>query len=144
MKTVTPYLSFPGHTLEAFEFYQSIFGGELHVVRFGDMPEMQAPEQVREKIANVELPLIDGSSLMGSDAVEGFGPPLEVGNNFSIALETDAADEVDTLFGKLSDGGEVTMPVQQTSWAERFGMCKDKYGVQWIFNFTGSKQLQPG
>jgi PhnB protein len=144
MKTVSPYLNFPGHTLEAFEYYQSIFGGELQVVRFGDMPEMQAPEPVRGKVANVALPLIDGSTLMGSDAVEGFGPPLQVGNNFSIALETDSADETETLFGKLSDGGEVTMPVQETSWAERFGMCKDKYGVQWIFNFTGSKQFQPG
>jgi PhnB protein len=144
MKKVSPYLNFPGHTLEAFEYYKSIFGGELQLVRFGDLPEMQAPEHVRDKVANVALPLIDGSALMGSDSVEGFGPPLQVGNDFSIALETDSADEADTLFAKLSDGGEVTMPMQGTSWAERFGMCKDKYGVQWMFNFTGSKQFQPG
>lgn len=142
MKTVSPYLNFPGHTLEAFQLYQSIFGGELRVVRFKDMPGMDAPEPVRELVANVSLALIDGATLMGSDAVEGFGPPLQVGNNFSVALETTSVDETETLFRKLGDGGEVTMPLQETSWAERFGMCRDKFGVQWMLNFTGSKQFQ--
>ena len=144
MKTVSPYLNFPGQTLEAFQHYQSIFGGELRFVRFKDMPGMDAPAHVHDKIANVSLTLIDGATLMGSDAVEGFGPPLQVGNNFSIALETTSKDEAETLFGKLRDGGEVTMPMQETSWAERFGMCRDKFGIQWMLNFTGAKQFQPG
>jgi PhnB protein len=48
-----------------------------------------------------------------------------------------------TLFAKLSHGGQVTMPLQQTMWAERFGMCKDKFGVQWMLNFTASEPFQP-
>jgi PhnB protein len=144
MKTVSPYLNFPGHTLTAFEHYQSIFGGELRVVRFRDMPAMNPPPHALDKVVNVSLELISGASLMGSDAIEGFGPPLKVGNNFSIALETASAKETDTLFGKLSAGGEVTMPLGETDWAERFGMCKDKFGVQWMLNFTGKKQFQAG
>jgi PhnB protein len=143
MKTVSPYLNFPGHTLEAFQRYQSIFGGELRVVRFKEMPGMEVPEHARDQVANVSLALIDGATIMGSDAVEGFGPPHQVGNNFSIALETTSVGETETLFGKLAEGGEVTMPLQETAWAERFGMCKDKFGVQWMLNFTGSKQFQP-
>jgi PhnB protein len=143
MKTVSPYLNFAGQTLEAFQRYQSIFGGELRVVRYRDMPGMGAPEHIADKVANASLELIDGATLMGNDAVEGFGPPLQVGNNFSIALETTSAGETEALFGKLADGGEVTMPLQETEWAERFGMCKDKFGVQWMLNFTGSKQFQP-
>lgn len=143
MKTVSPYLNFSDNTLEVFRHYQSIFGGELEVVRYRDMPSMGAPEHIQDKIANVSLTLIDGATLMGSDAVEGFGPPLQVGNNFSIALETSSLEETDTLFGKLSAGGEVTMPLEETDWAERFGMCTDKFGVQWMFNYTGSKTLQP-
>ncbi len=141
MKTVSPYINFPGHTLEAFQYYQSIFGGELRVARFKDMAGMQAPEHVADKVANAQLTLIDGATLMGSDAIEGFGPPAKYGNTFSIALETSSADETEKLFGKLADGGEVTMPLQATEWAERFGMLKDKYGVQWMLNFTGSKKL---
>ena len=143
MKTVSPYLNFPGHTLEAFQHYQSIFGGELRVVRFKDMPGMNAPPHALEKVANVALPLINGATLMGSDALEGFGPPLQVGNNFSIALEATSSGETETLFAKLAQGGQVTMPLQQTTWAERFGMCKDKFGVQSMLNFTGSKPFQP-
>ncbi len=143
MKSVSPYLNFAGNTLEAFEYYQSIFGGELAVARYGDLPGMNPPEHVRDKVANVALPLVDGATLMGSDAVEGFGPPLVVGNNFSIALETSSIEETDTLFQKLSAGGEVTMPLQETDWAERFGMCKDKFGVHWMFNYTGSKRFGP-
>lgn len=142
MKTVSPYLNFAGRTLEAFQRYQSIFGGELRVVRYKDMPGMPAPEHVREKVANASLELIDGATLMGNDAVEGFGPPLQVGNNFSIALETTSIEETESLFTQLSQGGEVTMPLQETEWAERFGMCKDEFGVQWMLNFTGSKQFQ--
>ena len=142
MKTVSPYLNFAGQTLQAFQRYQSIFGGELRVVRYKDMPGMPAPAHVGDKVANASLELIDGATLMGNDAVEGFGPPLQVGNNFSIALETTSIAETESLFGKLSEGGEVTMPLEETEWAERFGMCKDEFGVQWMLNFTGSKQFE--
>lgn len=146
MKQVNPYLNFAGNTEEAFRFYQSVFGDELNIARFGDFPDnaMGVPEEHRDKIANVGLRLTDGSTLMGTDALESFGPKLEVGNNFSIALEAESAEEAEKLFGALADGGEVGMPLAKAEWAELYGMCTDKFGIQWMVNYTGDVQFSGG
>lgn len=146
MQGVNPYLNFPGNTEEAFRFYQSVFGGELQLTRFGDFPDnsMGVPEEHLNKIANIALPLTDGSVLMATDALESFGPKFTPGNNFSIALETDSAEEAEELFTKLSEGGNVNMPLSGTEWAEKFGACTDKFGVQWMLNYTGNVQFTAG
>lgn len=143
MRAVNPYLNFAGNTEEVFEFYRTVFGGELHVVRFGDFDgnPMGVPEADLDKIAHVGLPLTDGSMLMGTDTLESFGQELNVGNNFSITLETDTAEEAEELFETLSNGGEVKMPLAETEWAEKYGMCTDRFGVQWQFNYTGDKEF---
>lgn len=141
MKAVSPYLNFAGNTEEAFRFYQSVFGGELQIVRFSDFPDnsMGVPDKDLDKIANIALSLVGDNMLMGTDTLESFGQELTVGNNFSITLETDTAEEAEELFNKLSDGGDVEMPLAETEWAEKYGMCTDKFGVQWMVNYTGNK-----
>lgn len=144
MKAVSPYLNFSGNTEEAFRFYQSVFGGELQIVRFKDMGDsMGATGDDLNKIANIALPLVGDAMLMGTDVLESFGQELSVGNNFTITLETDTAEEAEELFNKLSDGGDIEMPLMETEWAEKYGHCTDKFGVQWMFNYTGSKNLLP-
>ena len=97
MKSINPYINFDGNCEEAFLFYQSIFGGEFpYIGRFSDMPadgEFKVPESAANKIMHVSLP-IGNSVLMGCDSCEGFGPPLQVGNNFSVSVNADSDEEV--------------------------------------------------
>lgn len=146
MKSVNPYLNFAGNTEEAFRFYQTVFGGELQTVRFKDFPDnsMGVPEADLDKIAHIALPLRNGSMLMGTDTLESFGQELTAGNNFSITLEAESAEEAETLFNALADGGEVGMPLAKTEWAEQYGMCTDKFGIQWMVNYTGDAQFSAG
>lgn len=145
MKTVNPYLNFDGNTEEAFTFYRSVFGGEfLAVVRFRDFGDnaMGVPEKDLDRIAHIALP-IGTNVLMGTDALESLGQSLTVGNNFYITLEAETADEADGLFEELAAGGRTEMPLQRTEWAEKYGMCSDRFGVQWMVSYTGSVRF-PG
>ena len=147
MKGVNPYLNFNGNTEDAFTFYKSVFGGEfLAVVRFMDFGQnpMGVPEKDRDKIAHIALPLGGGVILMGTDILEGQGRPLAMGNNFYIALDADNEREADRLFNHLSTGGGVEMPLQKTEWAEKYGICSDEFGVQWMVSYTGSVQFSLG
>lgn len=138
MKSVNPYLNFNGNTEEAFEFYQSVFGGELQITRFKDMADnMGATGEDLDKIANIVLPLSGDTVLMGTDILDSMDQKLTIGNNFSITLEVDSADEAEELFNKLSDGGKIQMPLMETEWAERYGALTDKFGIQWMVNYTG-------
>jgi PhnB protein len=139
MKSVNPYLNFPGNTEEAFDFYKSVFGGEFAMVaRFRDLgADAGIAEKDLDKIMHISLPLGEHTVLMATDAVASMGQSLTVGNNFSISLETGSAVEAEKLFGALSDGGSVSMPLGKTEWAELFGACTDRFGVQWMLNYTG-------
>jgi PhnB protein len=146
MKSANPYLNFNGNTEEAFDFYRSVFGGEFQaVVRFKDFGDaMPVPEKERNKIAHVALPLGKHNVLMGTDVLESQGQALRVGNNFYITLEPENAQEAQNLFDKLASGGKIEMPLQQTEWADKFGICADRFGVQWMLDFTGSVQYPAG
>lgn len=143
MKAVNPYLNFGGNTEEAFKFYQTVFGGELRIVRFKDFGDngMGVPDKDLNKIAHIALPLGEHCLLMGTDTLEPMGQVLTVGNNFSITLEPESEEEAERLFNGLSDGGKVAMPLAKTEWAEKYGMCTDKFGVQWMVNYTGNVQF---
>lgn len=142
---VHPYLNFPGNTEQAFRFYQSVFGGELNLVRFGDFPDnaMGVPDEELDKIANAALPLGNGSMLMATDAVSSMGQELEKGNDFSITLDASTADDAERLFEALSEGGAVEMPLGPTPWAERYGMFQDRFGVRWMINYRGNVEFGP-
>lgn len=138
MKTVNPYLNFPGTAEEAFNFYKSVFGGEFtSLQRFKDTPEgSRASAEDANKIMHISLPLGEGNILMATDAVESMGHRVTVGNNFHLTLETESEAEANKLFGGLSAGGKVSMPMAKTFWGAYFGMVTDKFGVQWMINYT--------
>lgn len=147
MKKANPYLNFNGNTLEAFTFYKSVFGGEfLAVLRFKDFGEnsMGAPKNELNKIAHIALPLGKDNILMGTDVLESQGQSLTVGNNFYIALEVESEEEAEKLFNTLSAGGRIEMPLQKTEWSEKYGICADKFGVQWMVSYTGNVQFSGG
>ncbi len=140
MKKVNPYLNFGGNTEEVFAFYKSVFGGEfLSVMRFRDLSDnaMNVPEEDQDKIAHIALPLGKDNMLMGTDTLESLGQSLRVGNNFYLVLEAESAEEAERLFNALSEGGQIEMPLQKTEWAEKYGICADKFGVQGMVDYTG-------
>jgi len=143
MKNANPYLNFNGNTEQAFQFYRSVFGGEFAaVLKFGDFgPDaMGVPAAEREKIAHIALSIGD-SMLMGTDVVSGM-PQAQFGTNFLIAVSPESAEETHKAFRGLSAGGEVLMPLQAVEWSELHGHCRDKFGVQWILDYTGNVKFE--
>jgi len=136
MTTVNTYLTFNGSCEEAFNFYKSAFGGEFaHISKFRDMPEnpdTPISEADKDKIMHVSLPISEETQLMGSDTGGEWAKNFTLGNNFSVSINTDSKEEADRLFNKLSDGGNITMPMERTFWDSYFGMFTDKFGVQWM------------
>jgi PhnB protein len=137
MKTINPYLIFNGNAEEAFEFYQSVFGGELEKVRFNEMPgTSEMPEQDQNKLAHVSLEIAGKDQiLMASDAGTGHEANIQKNGNYYLSLEPESAEEAEKIYSKLSEGGKVFMPLDETDWAEKFAMFADKFGIQWMINY---------
>lgn len=144
MKTVSPYVNFKGNTEEAFNFYKSVFGGDfLQVIRFKDFggKEMGLPDEDMDKIMHIALPLGKDNMLMATDVLESQGQSLTVGNNVYISIETESEEEAERLFTGLSAGGGIETPLEKSEWAEKFGICKDRFGIQWMISYTGNAQF---
>ena len=140
MARVSTYLNFPRTTEAAFDFYRAVFQTEYlgPIARFKDMPT--APDQPpladddEDLVLHVELPILGGHVLMGTDASESMGFTLTLGNNVYINLEPDSRPEADRLFAALADGGEIEMPLQEMFWGGYFGSLTDRFGIRWMFN----------
>ena len=111
MASVSTYLNFKRNTEEAFNYYRKVFGSDFvgQVMRFGDMPpnpgQPPIPEEDRNLIMHMALPILDGHLIMGTDAPESMGFKLQQGNNIYINLEPDTRGETDRLFNALAAGG---------------------------------------
>ena len=140
MARVCTYLNFAGNTMEAFEFYREVFGGDFigGIARFSDIPlsgdDPPFPDGTEDMIMHIELPILGGHILMGTDAPESMGFHLRDGNKVHIQLEPDSEEETRRIFGKLSEGGTVTMELQVMFWNALYGTCTDRYGIQWMVN----------
>jgi len=143
MASVSTYLNFPRTTWEAFNFYQSVFGGEFSgegVARLRDIPDMEgAPPMAEEDfdlIMHIELPILNGYKLMGTDAPESMGFTVKFGNNSYINLDPDSREEATRIFNALSAGGKIEMKLQEMFWGAYYGSFTDKFGVNWMINCT--------
>ena len=140
MARVSTYLNFARSTEEAFDFYRSVFGTEFSgaIMRFGDVPAQpgQPPlaEADKKLVMHVELPILAGHVLMGTDAPESMGFALTQGNTVTINLEPDTRAETDKLFAALAEGGSADMPLQAMFWGGYFGILVDRFGIRWMFN----------
>jgi PhnB protein len=134
MQLVHIYLSFPGNCEEAFRFYEGVFGSKIEgLLRYGEAPFAgPVPDGAKAKVMNVHMPITDQFHLMGADSVEGVGPALVVGNNFSVMAVARTKEEADRVFAGLSSGGRVDMPLANAPWGPYFGMCVDKFGINWM------------
>ena len=131
------YLHFNNNCREVFEFYRSVFGGDftwMASFREGP-PDMGVPEDEMDNVMHVSYD-IGGTTLMGSDVPSVFGMPVEQGNNFSITYATESREQTDELFAKISEGGTVSMPLQDMFWGSYFGGCTDKFGINWMLDYV--------
>jgi PhnB protein len=143
--SINPYLTFPGNCEEAFNFYKSVFGGQFpYIGRFNEMPPQEGqppmPESEGNKIMHMSLPIGKHSILMGSDSSEAFGHATNIGNNFSVSVTATSEAETDNLYNGLATGGQITMPLSKTFWGSYFGMCTDKFGIQWLVSYDAPKK----
>ena len=134
--SLNTYLFFDGNCRDAFELYRSVFGGEFRELEtYGDgPPEVNVPESEKDRIMHVSLP-VGSSVLMGSDTASGQGRPPVQGTNIAISVVGESKEHCDEVFAKLSEGGEVEMPLQETFWGAYFGSWTDRFGVGWMINY---------
>ncbi len=138
MASVATYLNFDGDCLEAFEYYRSVFGGEFvgGVMRMGEVPDSPDSPPVdpaeADRIMHVDLEIVGGHHIMGSDTSPSMGHVLRPGNNTYINLLVDSEEEVRDLFARLSEGGEVEMPPSPMFWGDLYSAFTDRFGVQWM------------
>ena len=138
MVKLNPYLSFKDQAREALTFYQSVLGGELNVMTFGDMPEnpeMPVPDDTKALVMHGQLDTPSGLTLMASDTGS-MMPYVPASSGVTVAL-TGGADDVDyvrSAFEALSDGGSDVLPFELAPWGDYYGQLKDKFGISWMFD----------
>lgn len=143
MARVSIYLNFARNTEQAFLFYRSVFGGDFAgpIHRFADIPvdpgQPPMAEADKNLVMHVELPILGGHVLMGTDAPESMGFSVRPGNNVYINLEPDTRVEADRLFSALAANGKVEMPLQDMFWGAYFGSFTDQFGIRWMINYAG-------
>jgi PhnB protein len=134
---LNPYISFRDNAREAMEFYQSIFGGKLVMNTFKEYHASQDPSE-DDKIMHAQLEADNGMTLMAADTPSGM--EYRPGSSISVSLSGDNEAELTNYYQKLSAGGTVTMPLEKAPWGDAFGMCTDKFGVNWMVNIAGQQR----
>lgn len=136
--TLNPYLSFRDNAREAMEFYKSVFGGELTLSTFAQLQADVGPEDA-DKIMHGQLDGDNGITLMGSDTPKHMNPDGgDIVNATSISLSGDDEPTLRGYWEKLVDGGVEQQPLVVAPWGDAFGMCADRFGVNWMVNITGA------
>lgn len=128
---IAPYLMFDGNCREAFTVYERVFGGRIVAMmdHRGTPAEAHVPPEWLDKIMHACLEL-DGQMLMASDAPpeRSDGPMRSV----SVSVNVPEIAEAERLFAALSEGATIQMPMEETFWAPRFGMLRDRFGTNWM------------
>ena len=139
---LSPYLSFRDNAKEVMEFYQWVFGGELITSTFAEFQASDDPAE-QDKIMHSMLTTNGGLVLMASDTPSRMD--YTPGNNISISLSGEQADERELrgYWDKLSAGGTVTVPLDLAPWGDTFGMCTDKFGINWLVNIARAATPEP-
>ncbi|MCW3121205.1 MAG: hypothetical protein JWQ38_697 [Flavipsychrobacter sp.] len=132
------YFNFQGNTEEAMTFYKTVFGGEFTAFgRFSDMPGCERmPVEERDKMMHITLTTPKGHLFMATDVLDSMEQKVVFGNNCYVCIHSESEQETDQLFNALSEEGVIEMPVNKTFWGAYCGMCRDKYGTQWMITYT--------
>ncbi|MEI8223816.1 MAG: VOC family protein [bacterium] len=142
MTTLSTWINFNGNAEEALTFYQSVFGGEFtKIIHFKDIAtdEFPIPETEAQKIMYIALPIGNSGQLVANDVPEFMGHVNENENRSKILITVSSKDEADRLFNGLSVGGTIEGPLGDSPWGSYAGMFRDKYGIEWIIEYTPDK-----
>lgn len=132
---LNPYISFAGNARQAMEFYEQVFGGTLRLNTFGEFGSDDQPNAIMHGM--LETP--SGYTIMGADTPP--GQPHQPGNNMTVSLSGDDADELRRYWDALAEGGTVMVPLEKQMWGDEFGMLTDRFGIPWMVNI-GSAQAE--
>ena len=133
---LNPYLSFRDNARQAMEFYRSVFGGKLTVSTFEEFHASQDPSEAN-KVMHAVLEAENGITFMAADTPNSM--EFHPGANISMSLSGGDEAELRGYFEKLSAGGAISMPLEKAAWGDTFGMCTDKFGVNWMVNISGQQ-----
>jgi PhnB protein len=138
MLGVNPYIAFKGNCREAIEFYRNALGAEvLFSQTMGQSPMSNMGPA--ENIMHCTIKVGDSTIMMCDDPRP---DAAASGGNISMAIGLNDRERAKQLFGSLSKGGSVIMPLEKTFWSEAFGMVTDKFGVKWMVNCDVPKSPQ--
>ncbi|MGE0736822.1 MAG: VOC family protein [Alphaproteobacteria bacterium] len=129
---VSPYLFFNGTCEAAFKFYAQTMGGRIEAMmtHAGTPAESQVPPEWKDKVMHARLALGD-RIIMASDAPPGM---YQTPQGFSISYGAKDPADAERVFRALAENGTIRMPLEETFWALRFGMCVDRFGIPWMVN----------
>ena len=130
---ITPYLNFDGNCREAMEFYGRVLGAKPMIMRFGDSPMRDEFPDAADRTMHAYLEA-EGAVLMASDTMPGASAEEAGISNGNIALSVSDVEKAEAMFKAFAEGGQVTMPFEETFWVERFGIAVDRFGVTWLIN----------
>ena len=137
MPQIHPHINFNGNAEEAFGFYQSVFGGSFtRIIRFKDFASAEYPvaEAEANKIMHIELP-VGTSKLMANDVPESMGRTNEQEHRSKIVVTAESNEEALHIYNKLSAGGQIEVPMEEDADAPKFGMFRDRYGIEWMVSY---------
>ena len=121
------YLNYRGTCEQAFQYYEQHLGGKITgLVRHGEQPNPNVLSGWKDKVLHARIE-IGGAVLMGADI-----PQSEPMRSAYLSLSLDSAEEAERVYALLTDGGEVFMKMQQTPFANRFAMLRDRFGTSWM------------
>jgi PhnB protein len=133
--TLNPYIYFKGQAREAMEFYKSVFGGELQVTSYADMPDIPGMGEVsKDWLMHADLSGGD-AHIFATDSAAASDKAAKI----ELALGGEDETRLREIFGKLSEGGEIKRPIQKEAWGDLFGALTDKFGIEWMVNITVPK-----
>ena len=127
---VEPYLFFDGRCEQALDFYRQALGAKVEaVIRYKDNPEPKYnPPNSDDKVMHA-LFRIGDTKIMASDGNCQGKPSFQ---GFSLTINAANAAEAEKRFNALAEGGQVQMPLNETLFAQSFGMVADRFGVGWM------------
>ncbi len=121
------YLNYAGNCEQAFRFYEQHLGGKITgMTRHREQPNPSIPADWQDKVLHARIE-IGKTVLMGADI-----PGAEPMRSSYLTLTLDSTEEADRVYSLLSDGGQIFMKMEETFFASRFAMLRDRFGTSWM------------
>ena len=137
MEAIVPYLTFDGVARDAFSFYAKALGGEIaHLQTFGEVnPDCDEADKNRVMHAMLKA----GDLILMTSDTRCSDHAVQRGEMISLSMNFKDEQTINQTYAALSEGADIIMPLQDTFWNARFGILKDRFGIQWMFNYDKPK-----